>query len=273
MNKSNSILLIDPSFDPASSINCDLLLKVGMDSFSYAILNKETNQVVAVYDEQECEDGAKKLSERLKTDHYLQLSYRQVKSAVCTLTHISIPDAFFGTVDLTTHTQYFAHPHSKRVYTKSQPFFQYTSVFALSEKTEQDLASLNSKNYQEYTTLLQLAQHTEGNALWLDFSANSVAMVYTKDNQLVFQQTFEISGPEELNYYLLLLISQLEINSEETQVKVSGIINENDEKFMCLQKYFVKNDFITVQTGLGHEILEDLPLHYFTTLIALDECE
>ena len=66
MNTKNSILLIDPAFDTNTAVNCSLLVKIGIDTFSYAILDKETNKIIAVFDEQECEDVSKTLSERLK---------------------------------------------------------------------------------------------------------------------------------------------------------------------------------------------------------------
>jgi hypothetical protein len=272
MSKSNSILLIDPSFDPATATNCKLLIKVGLDSLSYAIVNKETNKISAVFDEQECEEPAKKLNERLKNDNYLQLAYQQVKIAIHTPNAIAIPNDLFNEKDLTAHTAYFTTPHSENLYTKKQSYFDFTTIFALPKTTAQILSTLKSENYQEHAGLLHLAEDAKNNVVCLDFSAGAMAIVYVKGGQLIFQQVFEISNTEELNYYLLLLINQLEINTAHTQLRLTGIIHETDEYYTCLQKYFNDIHFVTVRTDLDQEILEDLPLHYYSNLLALDQC-
>jgi hypothetical protein len=272
MSKSNSILLIDPSFDPATARNCKLLIKIGLDSLSYAIINKKTNKISAVFDEQECEDATRKLRERLKNDNYLQLDYQQVKVAIHTPNTIAVPNNLFNETDVAAHTTYFTAPHGENLYTKKQSYFDFTTIFALPKSTEQVLSTLKSENYPEHVGLLHLAEGAENNTLWVDFSAGAMAVVYVRSEQLIFQQTFEASNTEELNYYLLLLIKQLEINPDQTHVRLTGIIHENDEHYACFQKYFNDIQFSAVRTNLDQEILEDLPSHYYSNLLALDQC-
>ena len=112
MDNKNSILLIDPAFEPSTANNCSLLVKIGSKSFSYAIINSETNRVNAVYDEQECENVTSKFAERLKSDLYLSLPYQEVKIAINTPNAITVPDELFSEENLGANAQYFPANHS-----------------------------------------------------------------------------------------------------------------------------------------------------------------
>ncbi|WP_199139086.1 DUF3822 family protein [Pedobacter sp. ASV12] len=274
MNSSNSILLIDPNFDPAKVSACNLLIKVGQDSFSYAIVNKETQQVNAVFDEQECENGLQKLSDRLKTDHYLTLPYQKVKVAVHTPNVIAVPNELYSEQLLANHTPYFIGSHTGSLYQQAHSHFGFTTVFALSKTAEDTLNSFNlSQLFTLDAGLLALAQNIGETGLLIDFTASSFQVLYLKNKQVVFQQNYEIDNLDEFNYYLLLIINQLGIEPKETPLFLSGIVHEGDERYNCLAKYFAQLQFVNGQPELDQSILDDMPSHYYSNLLALDQCE
>jgi hypothetical protein len=270
MNNQNNILLIDSKFDPNTSVDCNLLIKVGIDSFSYAIINKQTNKVIAVFDEQECEDGSKKLADCLKNDSYLSLTYKEVKISIHTANHIDVPNVLYDDENLHLNTQFFSEPYADKVYTIAQPGFGFTSIFSVRKSTaeviEQSLAS--SKKFQQYAALLKLAENIEQSSLLLDFTVSTLNAVYLKDGKVVFQASYEVENTEEFNYYLLLMINQLGIATKNTTVLLSGIIHLADEKYICLQQYFNTIHFLNINL----QVLEDMPSHYYSTLLALDQC-
>lgn len=276
MSNQNSILLIDPAFNSNTTITCSLLVKIGIDSFSYAILNKDTKKISAVFDEQECVNPVKKLSERLKSDPNLNLQYASIKIAVYTENKISVPDFLFDKDNLSLHTKFFPPAHATHLYTSGHSNFGFTTLFSFSKLTEkiinQSLAS--AKKYELNAPVLKLAETLAADSLIMDFTAGSIQILYKKDNQIVFQHNYEIENIEELNYYILLIIDQLNINLNKVTVYICGIIHDDDEKFKCLTQYFKEIHFHkVVNFNLDHEIIEDMPSHYYTSLLALDQCE
>ncbi len=272
MNNSNYILLIDPAFDPANSSTCNLLISVGIDHLSYAIINAENKQVYAIFDEQECEDGALKLRERLKTDSYLALSYQEVKTAVYTPNTVAIPHELYDEHSQTLHAKYLMSTSTAQLHTQHLPHFNLTSLFALPKSIDGVLNEQwgNCKKYPHHAGLFALAENKSGHQLWLDFSVASFHVLYVNDGQLIFQQCYEIADAEELNYYILLFINQLNIPSAATAVHLSGIIHQDDEKYNCLSKYFSAIEFTPVPHPA--ELLDDMPSHYYSSLLALDQC-
>lgn len=276
MNNKNSILLIDPAFDPSSSTHCSLLVKVGMDNFSYAIINNNTKKISAVFDEQECEDAIKRWGDRLKSDAYLNLSYGEIKLAIYSENNISIPNSLFNSDALSLNGKFFTQPPGHHLYTTAHANFDFTSVFSFSKQTD-DIINQNlidSKKYHANASLLKMAESSVSNSLLLDFTAGSIQILYKKSEQIVFQKCYETENIEEFNYYVLLVINQFAIDINDTAVCVSGIIHQDDEKYNCLKQYFKQITFLEYRdVNLDLEVLEDMPSHYYTSLLALNQCE
>lgn len=276
MDNKNSILLVDPEFDPNTAEDCDLLMKITPDSLSYAIIDKNSKQLKAVYDEQECADIPQTLSGRLKNDSYLGLPFKEIKAAVYTENSINIPNELFNVQELDQYAKFFTEEQSANLYSRPFSTFGLTSIFTLQQFIEDTLTSSlnNYKLYAQNASVLTLAAQHSNQALVLDFTATSFNAAYTLNAKLIFQHYYQTDHAEEFNYYLLLIISQLNINTSDARVYLSGIINEGDAYYQCVQKYFNDIVFNLPPTGeIDQKILDDMPAHYYSGLLAIDLCE
>lgn len=276
MDNKNSILLVDPEFDLNTAADCDLLLKITPDSFSYAIINKSSRQLKAVYDEQECDNVPATLAHRLKNDIYLTLAFKDIKAAVFTLNTISIPNELFDPNQLNQYAKFFTEEQSDNLYTRPFSTFGFTSIFTLRKFTEQTLAASlsNCKLYAQNAPVLALASRPDKTVLLLDFTAASFNALYTEGGRLIFENYYQVDNAEEFNYYLLLIINQLKIKTAATEVQLSGIIHTGDDLYQCIEKYFGTIIFnLPPAREIDHKILDDMPAHYYSSLLALDLCE
>lgn len=270
----NSILLIDPNFEPANSTNLNLLVKIGADTFSYAIIDLEKNFVHAVYDEQECENGYEKLNERLKNDSYLQLAYKQVTVATHTNNIVFVPQELFNENNIAVYTKYFEETDSPAVYVQPSAQQKFSAVFSLplfAEKTINEQWKTATRLYLN-AGLIELADQLNRDTVLLDFTVGSFQFIYLKNQKVTFTQSYQFEDLEELTYFILLIINQLKINPENTELKACGIIHDGDEKWKLLKQYFKQIDLLTIQSRLDTNILDDMPSHYYTGLLALQQC-
>jgi len=273
MNK-NSILLIDPNFEPANSSNLNLLIKIGVDTFSYSIADEEKELIHAVYDEQECEDGVEKFKERLKTDAYLKLPYQSVKAAIYTPNLVFVPKALFDEQQIKLYTQFFVDTDLQNIYVQSSEQKEFVCIFGISGATDKLLTT----NWENVTLLpydaglLENAPATDDSNVIIDFTVGSFQLLYLKGKQLNFAQNYQFDGIDELTYYLLLIISQLGIHTKQTSLKVCGIIHKGDDQWNLLAQHFNRIDFLVVPTPFDTNILDDMPAHYYTSLLALQQC-
>jgi hypothetical protein len=276
MNSKNSIILVDPDFDVSSAENCDLLIKVTADNFSYAVINGSDNRLVVLYDHQECENVVASLTTILTEDNHLAIPFRNVKASVYTANTIAIPNDLFDSGQLNSYAKFFGEAKSEQLHLqtlKGQPF---TSIFNLDHDMEELLITRFgiSKVYDHTAGLLASGQDFEGKRLTLDFTVGSFTAVLTEKAEMVFGNCYEIADAEEFQYYLLLMIKQLNIDTAATKVYLSGIIHSDDTKFQAIEKYFSEVAFNIPDNGqLPNIILEDMPNHYYSNLLALQLCE
>ena len=276
MNNKNSLLLVDPDFDPAYPADRTLLLKLGSESFSYAIVDSDTKQLRAVFDHQECQDTAAAFSSRLKTDGYLSIPFKEVKASIFTENTISIPDELYDRETINQYAKFFPLAQGNNLYTHSPEGFSFKSIFTLNEDIEEAINSslANCKVFDHQAPLLVLARDSSQSALIFDFTSGSFNAAYLNEDKLIFQKYFEIENTEEFNYYLLYIINQLKISTENTDVLIMGIIHKYDSNYKCIEKYFQSINFFEAPAiENDNKILDDMPAHYYSSLLALNLCE
>jgi len=274
-NDKNSILLVDPEFDPNTASDCNLLLKITPDSFSYAIIDRNSKQLKAVFDEQECEDIISSLTLALKQDVYLSLSFKDIKASVYTVNTVAIPDELYAEAELDVYAKFFTEEQSNTLYAQPEKKFGFTSIFNLHVFVEDMLNTYltNAKRFEQNAPVLALAPVKSGNLLLLDFTVGSVNALLIKEEKMIFQNTYEISNSEEFNYYLVLMIQELQLDTKTTEILLSGIIHENDGSYSCISSYFNTISFhLPPAADIDYAILEDMPAHYYSSLLALDLC-
>jgi hypothetical protein len=274
MNNKNSLLLVDPEFDPQAASDCTLLIKITTDSFSYAVLNKKINQLLVIFDYQECNEVMTDLSNRFHTDPYLSLGFKETKIAAHTPNSLSIPDDLYQEDHIDSYRNCFKTEVAD-VYTQSVPAYGLQLVFAQESFAASQLDTLfpAAKKNEHTAAALALTQALEGDVLLLDFTVSSCNIVFQKAGQLIFNNYFETEDSGEFNYYLVVLIKQLSIDPATTTVYLSGIIHDNDSKYACVQQYFNRLQFLTPFKDAPYELLENMPLHYYNSLLAIDLCE
>lgn len=275
MNSKNSILLVDPEFDPNTAGECTLLLKTTADSFSYAIIDKTCNQIRAVYDQQECEHVNEDLKAKLKNDSYLAIPFKEVKAALYTENTIAIPNDLFDYQNLDDYAKFFTSHQSDNLYTQTFANYNLTSIFTWNKSVEEAIL-FSLQNFQAFdhtAPVLALAKEKKAQTLVLDFTAKSFNAIYTSEGNLIFQNYYQIENSEEFNYYLLFIINQLGLQTADVTLYLSGIIHEDDTNYSCVSKYFKTISFIGAsEMEIGDRILDDMPTHYYSSLLALDLC-
>jgi len=265
----NSLLLIDPNFKAEASVNCHLLLKITNDSFSYAIVNKDSDEINLIFDKHGCTTVEEDLKTAFETDKYLSLNYSSVKVAVHTTNFVFIPDEWFDEDNLSVYSQYLGA--EGKIYSKHNEALGFNTLFSLDKNIEQQLPE-TAIVYPQSAPLLAVSNHLADHALLMDFTSASFNVLYIKDKKVHFQNHYQSETAEEFNYFLLLLIDQLALN-EVIPVYLQGIINEDDDYYNCLLKYFNQLYFFLPTEKQNSELLADMPKHYFSGLLALDLCE
>jgi len=265
----NSLLLVDPKFKLDSSVNCHLLLKITNDSFSYAVVNKAAGQIHVIFDQQGLEDIEQGLKSAFETDSHLSQKYGTIKAAVHAQNFVFIPDDWFNADNLSVYSHFLGA--DGKINSKHHQEQGFNTLFILANKIEDNLPA-NTVLFPQSSPLLALSNHITGDALLIDFTAFSFNILYTRQGKTNFQNHYEAENADEFNYFLLLIIEQLGLD-ESLPVYLQGIIDEDDNNYKTLLKYFNNLYFFLPAGKQNSELLDDMPKHYFSGLLALDLCE
>lgn len=269
-------MLTDSAFDLSTATHCSLLMRIGVDSFSYALVDTIQNKIMLVYDEQTYRPSIEQLSERIKTDPYLRLAFSQVKIACYTDKLAHFPESLFNKNSTFIQTALIGDFSSENLIQRREPKWALRSLMGFSENENNIFRTIwpDSRCYPVSSPMLQrIKTIEEDTALYMDFTAGAVYIVYWRSGELIFHQTFEISDADELNYYLLLLQELLALPMAQTTLCLSGIIHTDDDKYQRLARYFNDIRFILSEISVQSAFLNDMPLHYYTTLFTLYACE
>jgi hypothetical protein len=278
MNNKNSILLVDPNFDPNAAIHCNLLLKITADSLCYVIINTQNNRVEVLYDRQNFLDHDNELLRLMHADPYLRLSFNSVKICSYTINSISIPNDFYVEAELEYYAPYFTEleHYSSRVNSIAIPTKEFKTIFLFPQIIEEAMNTYwpNAGKFEQTAPLLSNSNNRLDFQLSIDFTAGSFFAMLIKNGSLIFQNFFLTEDAGEFTYYLMLIFKQLQLDPAQIDVLISGIINEGDPQQEVLKKYFRSVSWnVPAAEALESGILEDMPAHYYTSLLALQLCE
>jgi len=72
---------------------------------------------------------------------------------------------------------------------------------------------------------------------FVNISQSLFDIVVLKDSQILFYNIFEYQTKEDFIYYILFTLEQLELSSEETNISLTGNIDEHSELYKILYTY------------------------------------
>lgn len=277
MNNNNSILLVDQEFDPNAITNRNLLFKITADSFSYAMLNMDAGRLEVLYDQQDC-DPAVAMAKRIKTDPYLSIDFAQVKISVCSANTLTVPEAFYLADQPEIYANYFTElaDFSGTLQANSHVNYDFKTLFLLPGEVEKVLTDNNlgsAIKYGQTAPLLAMLRPAERDQLVLDFTGSSFYAMLFKQGKLIFQNYYTAENDEEFNYYLLLIVQQLKLDPAQTDLLATGIINAGDTHYDIMERYFLSVEILEpILEDTDLTILEDMPKHYYTSLLAINLC-
>ena len=122
-----------------------------------------------------------------------------------------------------------------------------------------------------YTPLLKIYNgFSSDHQLSAHFIGKQFRVMVKKDHHIQMVQTYTYSSPMDVVYFLLKICSEFQLPQEETQIIISGLIEENSALYKELHNYFLHLHFAISETLSLPE--HEYPNHFFTSLHNLAAC-
>lgn len=95
--------------------------------------------------------------------------------------------------------------------------------------------------------LLQLSKNDEAKTMYIHVSKHHFEIVVIQNQKLLLYNSFEYRTAEDFIYYILFTAEQLYMNPENFKLRLSGMIQENDNLFSRAYRYVRNIEFINIE--------------------------
>ncbi|MEJ7780086.1 MAG: DUF3822 family protein [Daejeonella sp.] len=277
--------LSDDEVQSQLAAKCDLLVHVGMETFQYAVIDavRDRVKVLAEFDISELNstndriNAIESLPEATKLFKY---SFNKIKVSFDTFNYTFIPSALFLDKDESEYGKFVKPEENSQLlinYIRSADIKNISAMdFELNAAVNRIFH--NPRIFNQATSFVEgikkIVNGDPGPSLFIDVQRIHIQIGMVKNAELIFYNIFDCISADEFNYYLLNVIEQLNIDTTQIQLCLSGIISEGDETYRRIQKYFNHIAFTDTRRVVKYaEKLEQVIPHTYFSLISLDLCE
>ena len=134
------------------------------------------------------------------------------------------------------------------------------------------LDQFDSFNFKHFSTvlvekILELTINMEQKQVFVHFRKNNFEIIVAENQKLILYNSFEMSTAADFIYYLLFTAEQLQLNPENFELLLFGIVSTEDENYKMAYKYVRNTKLLNVSELQKHNILNTTEnLHHFILL-------
>ncbi|MBK9399299.1 MAG: DUF3822 family protein [Bacteroidetes bacterium] len=259
---------VDESFSQGMVTSSLLLLLFDRNRISYAIIDKQRQKAVALKDYHIVSDSTQSdsddykpgaFTQLLEMDELLhQLQPQQVILSVYSTKHSLVPNPLFSKDQLKDILSLTSRiKDDDRFYADAVPSANAHLVYAVPEELLKETGTIYKEAALYFAgssfieNQLRLHKHESTPAVAVMVRPLNIDIAITHGSELKFFNSFPYQSSEDLIYYLLFSIEQLQLNADQVAVVFYGEIEKTSSHWMLAGKY-IRN----IRLGERTEVLE-----------------
>lgn len=228
-----------------SSAQKKLILQVDPKEVSYIIQNQLSNEILHFnsYTLDPYKSIDLELDKMFNADELLSTDFDDIEIIHNNNLNTLVPDEYFNEHVLGSYLQYNVKVFPTDFFASDEivgikahnvyvPFVAFNNYF---------LDKYGAFNYKHIFTSLVEYTHNESKneplKIWLFKSNNVLAIIGYRNQELTFINSFEIQSKEDLIYYTLFVLEQIQVNPAECTVHLIGDFEKDDEYHQILYTY------------------------------------
>jgi len=282
----HDICFIDKSFDPEQTNLYHLSIQISLDGFSFAILDipkgkytllKSTNFFI-----KRPRLLFMKVRELMTEDEHLNLKYKSIEIVYSSENFTLVPQVFYqqGAAD-----KFFGFNHEiergfivdKTLLTKAEAW----CIFNIPENLKEFLilkypkATIRHNLYPLVERALKENRNfPERKQVHINFFRSYFELIVLSGTKLHLCNQFIYSGESDISYFVLYVFDQLKLPPDTTELVIHGQMRQTDPIYQTFKKYIRKTSFARPTSLFNYSYtFNQLPDHYFTSLLDLYKCE
>ena len=274
---------IDESFDIRLASEYHISIQIGLDGFSFCILDTRRNKYVVFQHIPLIVGKLQFLSRKIETifdqEEKLNASFKSVSITYSTNKATLIPKEYSGSASflkiasVTNDTS-----RNEDIGTDGIPGFSYQLVYSYPK----EMMILLNKKYTDFKfshksiPLIASAvdQRTEKkNTLLINFEKKYIRMIALKDMQIALYNSFYFKNESDFLYYTLNTWQSLQFDPERDEILVGGYVADDSSFIRQLKKYIGNVRFLKPSADFNYgNTFEKIQKHQFVSLLNTYPC-
>lgn len=277
MNSNPTLHVKVNGFSDEQSKVCELLIRTTPESVSYAIIDKQEN-IVKALTHVKTNTPAETLSRLISQDDYLNFTFQKVKISSETFNFAFIPAEIYTDAALPVVSNFVTASAEVKPMTNSIAQGAIKAVFTLNGQTADSLLSLfpSASLYSQAEPFISggLAMPAERPTLFFQFNTGTFEVLLVSGKKLAFYNIFSAVSLEDITYFTLLVIKELNLSADETDVVLCGEIEKYTATHKRVCRYFKNTSFADSNTIYRYpDTFGQVHAHSFFSLLSLGLCE
>ncbi len=256
-----------------------LLIHFGISSASFCMLDSRGGQVLVVGETAMEDQSPDSLEKLMSAWDFLGYSYEEIRISVDTFHFTFIPLVHYNHVYLDDYVRFARRGAGESARAERIPTAGLVNVYAIDRQFENalNLHFRNPKIFTQISPFLNGARRiSQSSVRWnifVNVKPGAFEIAVIREDGLQYYNLFRFTGPEEFNYFVLLVVRNFQLGSESTFLTISGCIEENDVLFSILRKYFDRVLLAPAEMiyNLPVPLRNQLPYRYYS-LFSLQLC-
>ncbi len=281
------ISYIDESLNKENTISYILSIQLSLDEFSFCILNAERNKYIGLesYSFQEINNYrilCDKIDNLISQLKWLQKPFKSINIIFINNKSTLVPFALFDDLEKNNYASfnYTIADDEHIVYDKLNNLEAY-NVYALPQCVKNKLNELFPfcKIFHFSTTLIEsilikYKNQNIKNKVFANVNTSLFDIVIIKDKQIIYYNSFKYKTKEDLTYFLIFVLEQLNLNPEDIELVLLGEIKKHSPTFDLLYKYIRNISFALRDDSFKYSyVFDQMPSHFYFNLLNMNLCE
>lgn len=267
--------LLDESFRPNEPERYSLMTEIEMRRFSWCLFDIEKNTFIGAGSVPgSYHEAVRSLSWITNPFHSRRVIYSNGRSTL-------IPSTLFLEDEI---ENYFSFNLEKGkddiVLCDRLEDLGIVNVYAMPEQVNSDIARIfpGSKQCHVSSVLIDCLYVNYKNLMgagkmFLNIREEEFDLVIFSGKQLRYSNSFPFRVPEDLIYYVIFVMEQMNLNPEEIPLILLGTTDKKSRIFEMLFRYVRTVEFAGRNETYGYSyIMDDLPGHWYYTLFNSEQC-
>ncbi|HSN50678.1 MAG TPA: DUF3822 family protein [Bacteroidales bacterium] len=267
---------MDDSFKAEDTAGYDLLVELGSGISSFGIIDRDKNLVTGIG------SFENPVFSVLDEFRWLRNPFHSTKISLLNNRYTLIPEQLFIPEEKETYTSFLLDSRKENEEIRSDRIEHagIYSVYAIPEHFPDKLHSVlpDAKLYHISGVLIRsllvnFSHSLSSVQIFLNVRDEAFDLLIFSEKQLQYCNSFNIRTPEDLVYYLIFVMEQLDLDPEVVPMFLLGEVSPDTPLFEIIFRYIRNVSFIPATKNVQLSgVLDDLPSHQFYSLINMSLC-